>query len=364
MVQKQDKSTALPGVFPTLAAGFDLTTRYLWLMAIPALLDLFLWIGPRLSFRALVERLIAQMPAEALVVDPRPLLEEFAPRLNHFIYLSVTYLGVPTLMSGLSPEKTPIAPAILDGGGWAGWIGYLLLFTLAGLLLAALYYNLIAYAMRRSMADGAVAEAARGQGRQARQASTGEGASPGASNLTPRSAPDSARPLPALTPARFARRTLQTWLRLMALAALFAGLLMIVLVPATLFAGFMALISQTLATFVLLGALVLVIWLVMFLSYTPQGMLLNPRPFFHAVADSVRLLQGNLPTSLGLIFVVFLSRQLLSYILLTADSGTWVTAILVLAHAYIATALTVSLFLFYRDRFVAHLRTVQPPSKA
>ena len=102
-------------------------------------------------------------------------------------------------------------------------------------------------------------------------------------------------------------------------------------------------------------------WLLMFLSYTPQGMLLNPRRFPFAIADSVRLFRHNLPAALGLLAVVLLARQLLSTVLLTADSGTWVTTINILAHAYIVTALTVALFIFYRDRFVVYLRQNTKP---
>lgn len=344
MVQKQEKPTALPGVLPTLAAGFDLTTRYLWLMVIPALLDLFLWIGPRLSFQTLITTLLAQIPAEALLMDPRPLLETLAPRLNHFTYLSVSFLGVPALMAGLSPERTPIAPAVITGGGWGAWAGYLLLFTAGGLLLTALFYNLIAYAMRRAMIASGRLPAAGGR--------TTHGERPTTNNPAPSG-------VARLTPARFARRTLQTWFRLMALAALGIIVMMAIVIPISLLAGFMALISQTLATFVLFGAIMLIVWALMLLGFAPQGMLLNPRPFLFAVGDSVRLLQRNLPASLGLLVIVLLLRRLLSFILLSADTGTWVTAILILAHAYIATALTVALFLFYRDRFVAHLKTVQ-----
>ena len=127
-------------------------------------------------------------------------------------------------------------------------------------------------------------------------------------------------------------------------------------IPIALLAGFLTLLSQAIAVFVLFGAVVLIMWLLMFLSYTPQGMLLNPRRFPFVIADSVRLFQRNLPAALGLLAVVLLARQLLSTILLTADSGTWVTTINILAHAYIVTALTVALFIFYRDRFVVYLR--------
>lgn len=341
-MQKQGQTTTLPGVFSTLSAGFELTTRYLWLMLVPAALDLFLWIGPRLSFRPLIEGLLAtslaQLPAGMPALDAAALTEA-AGRINHFAYLSVSLLGVPALMAGPMPEKTPITPLVIDGGGLGAWLGWLVVFTLAGLLLTALFYNLIAYAMRRAMAAANAAAAT-------------TAAAAANANATPPA-------LPPLGPARFLRRTLQTWLRLVALLALAVGVMLVILIPVALLAGFVALLSQAVAVFVLFGAVVLIMWLLMFFSYTPQGMLLNPRRLPFAIADSVRLFQRNLPAALGLLVVVVLARQLLSTVLLTADSGTWVTTINILAHAYIVTALTVALFIFYRDRFVVYLRQLK-----
>jgi len=316
MVQKQDKPATLPGVWATLSAAFELTTRYLWLMVLPAVLDLFLWIGPRLSFHTFIESVIAALPTEGVPADALALLQSAAAQMNHFTYLSVSLLGVPALMAGPMPAKTPVTPAVIDGGGGVAWLGLLLLFTVVGLLLAAFYYNLIAYAMRRTLTTA----------------------------------------LPPLGPVRFMRRVNHSWLRLIALAVVVVVLVAVVLLPALLLAGLVLLFSQTLATLVLLAALMVVIWLLMFFSFTPQGMLLNPRGFVSALADSVRLFQSSLPAAGGLLLVVVVARQLLRTVLLTADSGTWVTAILILAHAYIATALTVALFLFYRDRFVAALK--------
>ncbi len=226
-------------------------------------------------------------------------------------------------MAGPMPAKTPITPLVIEGGGLGAWFGWLVAFTLVGLLLTALFYNLIAYAMRRSLAT------------------TVE--------------------MPPLGPARFVRRTLHTWLRLVALLALAVALILVITIPIALLAGLVGLLSQTIAVVVLFGAVVLLMWLLMFLSYTPQGMLLNPRRFPFAIADSVRLFRHNLPAALGLLAVVLLARQLLSTVLLTADSGTWVTTINILAHAYIVTALTVALFIFYRDRFVVYLRQNTKP---
>lgn len=326
MVQKKEKQTTPLGVMATLSAGFELTTRYLWLMIIPAALDLFLWVGPRLSFQPLIENLVRQLPIEAALVDPRPILEAVAPYLNQFSYLSVTLLGVPALMAGLSPEKTPLTPPVLEYSGWGLWLATLLLFTLLGLFLAAIYFSLIAMVMNRS------AEL--------------------------ENAPNRFSPVSIL----------RTWLRLVALAFFIVALGLVTILMFSLVAGFMALISQTLATFILLGAFVFLISIGIFMGYTPQGMTLNPRGFFPSVVESVRLFQYYLSPALLLLFTVIVARRLLSWVLLAADSGTWVTAINILAHAYISTALITSLFIFYRDRYRLYRQEVQvnnlpPPLK-
>lgn len=310
MVRKQEKPTTPKGVLATLSAGFELTTRYLWLMLIPAALDFFLWIGPRLSFQPLIADLISRLPVEAALVDPRPMLEMIAPYLNQFSYLSVTLLGVPALMAGLSPEKTPLTPPVVELDGWGAWIGTLILLTLVGLLLAAVYFCLIAAMMSRAA-----------------------------------EAPEATRNgslIPWIG---------RTWLRLVGLALLLVVLIFAVLLPFSLLAGFIALISQTIATLVLLGAFVLLISIGIFMGYTPQGMTLNPRAFLPSVGESIQLFQRYLSPAVLLLFVVITVRRLLSWVLLTADSGTWITAINILAHAYISTALIASLFIFYRDRY-------------
>lgn len=230
-----------------------------------AALDLFLWIGPRLGFRPLIESLAAQLPAQGLPLDMGAMLDLYAARLNHFSYLSVSLMGVPALMSGLTPEKTPIQPLVIERAGWGEWGGYLALFTLGGLLLAALYYSLIAYALRRMGRDGG-----------------------GNRHASP--APDS--------PDRPDMVSL-AWA-----GVAVSGLRGCRHFPGSAYFRIVALINQTMATFVLMGAMVFIVWLIMFFSYTPQGMALNPAGFVQTIVESVRLFRANLPASLGLRSVV------------------------------------------------------------
>ena len=41
----------LPGIIDTLSAGFQTVNRHLYLLLVPILLDLFYWLGPRLTVK-------------------------------------------------------------------------------------------------------------------------------------------------------------------------------------------------------------------------------------------------------------------------------------------------------------------------
>lgn len=150
MMHSKEKSTPIPGVLATVAAGFDTTAKHFWLILIPVLLDSFFWIGPRLSFRLLVERLAAYWQQQVVVagVDLDVLLE-LAPRTNLFTSLSIPILGVPALMAGITPEKTPMPVKTWElESGWL-WMVLFVGLSLVGLSLSAVYLELTAYVIRK-----------------------------------------------------------------------------------------------------------------------------------------------------------------------------------------------------------------------
>ncbi len=312
MMQNPEKTTALPTVWNTVAAGFELTTRHPWLLIVPILLDVFLWLGPRLSFGPLVQELLTQLPMDTTLMDPRPMLDVISLRTNMFTYLSPFFLGVPVLMTGLTPETTPITPSLVDIDSWVLWVGLLVGLTLVGLLLAAIYTTLIASVVVKDD-DETMDRSAAGAG-------------------------------------AILQWIGRTWFRFTALALLFLVIFLLILLPISFIGAFVALLSQILATFILLAAPVILLWVVIFMSYTPQGMAINRKPFFPSLVESVRLFQTNLLPALSLLLVVVLSRQLLSWLLLSADDGSWLTLASILGHAFVSTALSAAMLIFYRDR--------------
>lgn len=317
MMQNRENTGTLPSVWATIAAGFELTTRHPWILLIPVVLDLFLWLGPRLSFEPLVADLIAQWATQpGLPFDPVPVFEQIGPRTNLFTYLSVALVGVPALLVGLTPEQTPLATTAVEIGDWGTWIGLLAVMTVAGLFLSAVYYTLIAHAMNREERYG------------------GDGQLQAASSL-----------------AELLGWIGRSWLRLLGLALLFIGLTLLIVLPVTLVGTLVGLFSQLLAALVLLALPVLLLWLILLLSYTPEGVVLSRKPLLPTIFNSVRLFQRNFLAALLLVLVVLLISQVMTWLLLAADDGSWFTLAGILAHAFVATALSAAMLIFYRDRY-------------
>ena len=55
------EATRPPGVIDTLTAGYSVVNRSPWVLLIPILLDVFLWLGPQISLAPVVDRAIASM---------------------------------------------------------------------------------------------------------------------------------------------------------------------------------------------------------------------------------------------------------------------------------------------------------------
>ena len=311
-MREQERTTTLPGVLATIAAGFDLTARHLWLLLLPIILDTFYWLGPRLRFQTLIEQLLAMLPEEMEFLDFATQLGELAPQTNLFTTVTVQLIGVPALMAGFTPDKLPLTPQVIDIDNWLTWFGLFAAFTVAGLLLTAVYYTLIASVVNKhsSVVDH-------------------------------------------LNPSQLAQRAISSWLRLIGLLLLILSIIMILYIPLIMIGTILFLINSTLGSIFLLVGPFLIFWIIIYLCLAPQGIVLNGRPLFHAVLESVRLVQANLSSILLLLLAVVLIATVLDWILFSVENGSWLTMVNILGHAYVSTALVTAMFIFYRDRYKA-----------
>jgi hypothetical protein len=311
-MHEQERTTTLPGVLATISAGFDLTARHLWLLLIPAILDTFYWLGPRLRFQTLIEQLLDMLPAEAEVLDLASQLADVAPQTNLFTTLTVQLIGVPALMAGLAPEMTPLATQNLEVNNWPDWFGLFMIFNVGGLFLTALFYTMIALAV---------------------------------SKQTPE--------MIQLTGGQWGKRFLSSWLRLIGLALIFLFIVMVLYIPLIFVGTILFLINGTLGSIALLVGPFLIAWIVIVLSMAPYGIIFYGRPLLRAVVESVRMVQAYLPSILYLLFTVMLIGALLDWLLFAVENGTWLTMVNIIGHAFVSTALVAAVFIFYRDRYTA-----------
>jgi len=308
MQKQEEKDTAL-GVWSALSTGFDLTAKHPWLLLLPMLLDIFIWLGPRLRFQAIIEQLVANVPPEVRVMEITQQLVEMGPLTNLFTVLSVPLIGVPTLLSGLTPETTPLATSALDIESGAEWLALFLFLGLAGLFLTAVYYVTISFVV----------------------SSKEESVEHESSNNW------------------FARIGL-SWLRLIGLAILFLIAAVVVYIPVSIVGALFFMINATLGTFALLLAPFVLIWIIIYMSFAPPGITLRNRPVLKAVKESLQIVQGNLPVVLTMLLFIILFGALLDWLLIMAENGTWFTLFNIMIHAFVSTSLVAAFFILYQDR--------------
>lgn len=309
MRQSQDETTSQRGVLATLAAGFEVATAHWWLALLPAILDVFYWLGPRLSSRPLIVRLARFLQQEEMMAEIADELAGVAAQTNLFTSLSVPLLGVPGLLSGfVAPEETPLVPAVVEIGNPLSWLLLLVALTVFGLLLTTVYYGLVAESVR-----------------------AGVGHHMALGHFL--------RWLPAYVLRVF----------LLAAALLFAAVA--IYVPLSLGATAVALLSPAIASLVLMFGMVAVLWFFFYLSFSLHGVLLNNRPVFWALFESLRLVQRNALQVLLLLLLVLGMRQGLGLLWLWAGTGNWLTILSIAGHAFVTTGLITATFVFYRERY-------------
>jgi hypothetical protein len=302
----KEQRTVVPGVIATLTAGLELTTSNLWLITLPVLVDIFYWLGPRLSVRDLVERAAVGLQNDPALADMAVQIEQLAVQFNLFTALSVPLIGIPALMSGPIPENTPLTVRVLEIEDVFLWLALLAALSLLGLLLTSLYLGLIGLALR--------------------------------------SVDDGERP----KFGRFMRSLAVSSIRLFGLGLLFFFILAIVSLPLLPVAALLGLLASGL----FLGVMMLgFIFVATYLFLAVPGIILNGRPLLRAVAESVRLVHRNVLQTVNLLLLIVLISSGMNLLWHLADDGSWLTAISIAGHAFVSTALAGAIFIYYRDRF-------------
>jgi hypothetical protein len=324
-------------IIDALAAGFDLVRRRLWLILVPVVLDLFLWLGPRISIGPLVQRItpllsppattaLSTADAQTLALSRDALLEA-GRSFNVFSLLTNTLLGVPGLMTVTEPAKPVVTSAVIQvSSGWLA-LGTFILLLLASVFIATLYLGLIA----QEITAGAI-------------------------NLK--------------------SLLLGVWIygaRIVALGAFLIGVALILVFPMSIVSALVALVSQGLAIMIIgafsLAAMWVTLAVLIYLFFAVSAIVLNGDGILPAVRNSITIVRRNMWSTLGLIVLVNLISAGLGLIWQRMAVASWGAQVGILCNSFVGSGLVAAVLIFYRDRYARLQHDVQnaalkpPPRK-
>ena len=313
-IQKLETLPPPPGVIASLQAGYNVVSSRVVLIVLPVLLDVFLWLGPRLSvgkwYSALLSdsiNLLKQngFPTQDLAVFTKnvPILVDLMEKLNWLGWLRTLPIGIPALMLEL-PNKLPVSTplgiqSVIQLPSFIVVMGLILLLTFAGWLGGGLYFQIVARA--------SLGEAEAGIG--------------------------------------LIRAVVQTIL----LSVIWGIGSIVVILPLFLVLTVLAAINPLLPQVAFFIILFFMFWLVVPLFFTPHGIFVRKQNAIISIMSSLRMSRFTLPTSSMFVLSVFLLSRGLGYLWKVPTSDSWFMLIGIAGHAFISTTLLAASFVYYRD---------------
>lgn len=327
MVQERGDLTPFATVIQALRTGLELTTRHWWLILLPLALDCLLWIGPRLSLADLGRTTLDWWIVQAQQVQPAApwlqenvlaVLRETVGRLNLLTQLSAPIVGVPVLLNGPTLAQTPWTPPVWPVRDARALLTNWLALTVVGVCLSAFYFSAAARVVH---------------------------------------------------PERFDRRAFVV--NLAPAVGRVAGLLLLIVLilsalglPLFVLVALASLASPAFGLVIALAGSMVLMWGLIFLSFSLYALFYDGVSPLRALRSSLTLVQRHFPWALSLLLGLYLIENLSSTLWLAADDGSWLTLVSLIGHAYIATALVLATFVFYRDRSQLLIATAAPPMRA
>ena len=312
--QKLETLPPPPGVIGSLRAGFEAVSSHVVLISIPFLIDLFLWLGPRLGVSTLMNPVYLlffdQVRRGLTTADETKQLTVFQnlflEGLQHYNLVSLiarlqTFpIGISSLMAKTLPADTPVGLGTsTQMTSPFSLVGYVFLLILLGWVIGALYFRWVSGAIF----GGGTAYVS------------------------------------------IPHAILQTLL----LSFLWFILIFMLSMPLTLMLALLALISPALASVALFILMLFSFWLIVPIFFMPFGIFVRRQNALNSIISSFKMVRFTFPSSAMFVFSIFILTTGLNYLWSVPSSKSWMTLIGIAGHAFISTALLAASFVYYRD---------------
>ena len=141
-----------PRAIHSIINGVNHIEKKPYLILLPVILDLFLWLGPNLSMKTLIENLVNRLSqnafliSETAAVDTQPLVDlisqisSFGASYNILSLLSTFPLGIPALLKNADTLQNPFRIVrIIESTSFLSLLSWVVLLLLIGLVIGSLY---------------------------------------------------------------------------------------------------------------------------------------------------------------------------------------------------------------------------------
>ena len=312
--QKLETLPPPPGVIGSLKAGFEVVSSHVLLILMPLVLDMLLWLGPRLSVSELLSpfyqilfdqarRGVASPDDVKRLVEFQSLFNEGLQRFNLaslITRLQTFPIGISSLLAKTLPVDTPMSTQnIVQVPSLLSLMGYMFLLILVGWTIGGLYFRWVS----GTALGGQEAE---------------------------------------ISPMR---AIVQTFI----LSVVWLAALIMLSLPIILVLTVLTFISPILASGALFVMLLLSFWLIVPLFFVPHGIFVRRQNALYSIISGFKMARFTLPTSGMFVFSTFILSTGLNYLWGVPSSDSWMTVVGIAGHAFITTALLAASFVYYRD---------------
>jgi hypothetical protein len=304
-----------PRLIDSLTAGFNAIASNIYLILFPVLLDLFLWLGPHLRIKQLLEPFITNLSSSvAGLTTPefgnmskwsQEIWDLILTQFNLASFLRTIPIGIPSLMAGLSPIKTPYGFAnLFEVTGALQTIFILGSFSLIGIVFGCLYFDAIARSTSKETVPFSISA------------------------------------------------TSNAFVQVLIFSLVFIFILLMFSLPILLIISILTLISPALGEIALLFIGIVAIWFIMPLVFSPHGVFVDGKNIYSSISTSVRLVRNYLPGTGMFFLTALLLYQGLNVLWETAPETSWMSLVGIFGHAFISTGLIAASFVYYRNGIV------------
>lgn len=290
-----------PGVVNALFNGFNTAANNVGIILLPAILDVFLWLGPQLKVNALVApilELLEQLPTSAETQPISDVLTEFAHGFNLFATLRTYPFGVFSLMTANLSLQTPFGERIqVDPVHLSTSFLLVLALTIIGWVGGGLYYRIVAGAVFKEKAPS----------------------------------------------------ILNSMFHTVLLSGLWMLFLMVFNLPALIVLGVLGMFGATMRTIILILLSIPLSWFLIGVFYSAHGIYANGQNAFRSAWSSFRMVRYSLPNVGWFSMMAIVLSQGMDMLWRAAPATSWMTLVGILGHAFISTSLLAASFFYYRD---------------